>query len=135
MYTRFVATDLMYQMFKALGDPTRLRIFEFLRNCSIPVAVEDSGEIRPVVGATVGEVCCSIQGSEKVSSTISFHLKELRIAGLIEVERNGKHMVCRVRQQAIEEMASFFSPQFECCSSVSSQRIGGENQVTQVVTV
>lgn len=133
MYTAVVANELMSQMFKALGDPTRLRIFEFLRNCSVPVAVEDSGEIRPVVGATVGEVCCSIQGSEKVTSTISFHLKELRIAGLIEVERNGKHMVCRVRQSAIEAMAHFISPKFKCCSSVECEKVGSENQLPQVV--
>ena len=41
-------------MFKALGDPTRLHIFEFLRSCCCPVAVEESGDVRPVVGPTVG---------------------------------------------------------------------------------
>ena len=43
-------------MFKALGDPTRLHIFEFLRACCCPVAVDESGDVRPVVGPTVGEV-------------------------------------------------------------------------------
>src|SRR5438445_13458124 len=42
-------------MFKALGDPTRLHIFKFLRTCCSPVAVEESGAVRPIVGPTVGE--------------------------------------------------------------------------------
>src|SRR5579862_997396 len=47
-------------MFKALGDPTRLHIFEFLRSCRGPVAVEETGAVRPIVGPTVGEVCCHV---------------------------------------------------------------------------
>ena len=42
--------------FRALGDPTRLRIFEFLAGCCGPVALEETGEVRRVEGATVGEV-------------------------------------------------------------------------------
>ena len=34
-------------MFKALGDPTRLQIFAFLRSCCCPVAVEETGEQMP----------------------------------------------------------------------------------------
>ena len=49
-------------MFKALGDPTRLHIFEFLRSCCCPVAVDDTGDVRPVIGPTVGEVCCQPKG-------------------------------------------------------------------------
>ena len=70
-------------VFKALGDPTRLRIFDFLRSCCCPVAVEEGGDVRPVDGPTVGEVCCRVTGAERINSTISHHLKELRLAGLI----------------------------------------------------
>ena len=93
--------------FKALGDPTRLRIFEFLRSCCCPVAVDESGGVSPVVGPTVGEVCCRITGVERVTSTISFHLKELRNAGLITMERRGKHILCGVRQDAIDQLAAY----------------------------
>jgi ArsR family transcriptional regulator len=94
-------------MFKALGDPMRLRIFEFLRSCCGPVAVEESGAVRPVSGPTVGEVCCHVTGAEQINSTISHHLKELRLAGLITVERRGKHMVCGVNHAAVSALAAY----------------------------
>jgi len=98
-------------MFKALGDPTRLRIFEFLRACCAPVAVEESGEVRPVSGPTVGEVCCRVTGAEKITSSVSFHLKELRLAGLITVERRGKNMICGINRDAVAMLAAHLSEQ------------------------
>lgn len=97
----------MTLMFKALGDPTRKRIFEFLTTKTSPVAVEESGDVHPVVGATVGEVCCHITGSEKFSSTISFHLKELRLSGLINGDKSGKFMICSVRPGAVDQMIAY----------------------------
>jgi ArsR family transcriptional regulator len=94
-------------MFKALGDPTRLRIFEFLRSCCCPVAVEDNGDVRPVLGPTVGAVCCHVTGLERINSTISHHLKELRLAGLITVDRHGKNMICGVNREAVSHLAAF----------------------------
>lgn len=93
--------------FKALGDPTRLRIFEFLRTCCCTVAVGEEGEVRPVDGPTVGEVCCSVTGVDKVTSTVSFHLKELRNAGLITMERRGKNMVCGVDGAGVARLAAY----------------------------
>ncbi len=95
-------------MFKALGDPTRLRIFEFLRECCCPVNVEETGEVSPAVGPTAGEVCCHITGEERINSSISFHLKELRQAGLITMERRGKHMVCGIDPQVLGKLAAYF---------------------------
>lgn len=94
-------------MFKALGDPTRLRIFDFLRSCCCPVALDDSGEARPVDGPTVGEVCCEVTGVARITSTVSFHLKELRTAGLITMERRGKNMICGVDREAVDHLAAF----------------------------
>lgn len=94
-------------MFKALGDPTRLRIFSFLRACCCPVAVEESGDVRPVAGPTVGEVCCRVTGAERINSTISHHLKELRLAGLITIERRGKNMICGVNREAVARLAGY----------------------------
>jgi ArsR family transcriptional regulator len=44
-----------------------------------------------------------------VTSTISFHLKELRSAGLITVERRGKYMVCGINREALAKLADFFN--------------------------
>ena len=102
-------------MFKALGDPTRLRVFEFLRSCCCPVAVGEEGEVRPVSGPTVGEVCCSVTGSEKITSSLSFHLKELRNADLITMERRGKNMICGVNRETLARLADYFNEGSGCC--------------------
>jgi ArsR family transcriptional regulator len=113
-------------MFKALGDPTRLRIFEILCSCCDKTAVEvltieKSGDIRPVQGSTVGEICCRLNGTERITSTTSHHLKELRLAGLITMERSGKNVICRVNRAALGELLAFLNSQelrmssSECC--------------------
>ncbi|MCG9894662.1 MAG: helix-turn-helix domain-containing protein [Fimbriimonadaceae bacterium] len=104
-------------MFRALGDPTRLEIFRFLARCREPVAVDQDGSVRPFRGVTVGEICCHVTGDSKVSSTISFHLKELRLAGLITAERQGRFTICSVRPEALRRMIdlldSLQAPQHE----------------------
>ena len=105
--------------FKALGDPTRLQIFEFLRGCCCPVAVDEAGGVSPVEGPTVGEICCQITGIERATSTISFHLKELRNAGLVTMVRRGKHKIYSVDPSATVALAEYFSDRAgkggECC--------------------
>ena len=100
----------MSMMFKALGDPTRLRIFEFLQAQCCPVAVEtETGAVSPLTGPTVGEVCCHVTGEAVITSTVSFHLKELRLAGLITMERSGRHMICGVNRDAAVRMIAVLS--------------------------
>lgn len=115
--------------FKALGDPTRLRIFCFLRDACRPVAVDDTGDVRRVRGQTVGEVCCHVTGVERASSAISFHLKELRTAGLIDVTRQGRHLICAANHEAIEALAAFFAGGWEksgvdCCVEEGATKRG-----------
>lgn len=104
-------------MFKALGDPTRLRIFDFLRSKCCAVALESTGGVRPLAGPSVGEVCCHVTGLDKINSTISHHLKELRLAGLITVEKRGKFMICDVNEPAIEQLTAYLdsTPQSPTC--------------------
>ena len=95
--------------FRALGDPTRLRIFQFLAGCCGPVAVEETGDVRRVEGATVGEVCCRVTGGERITSTISHHLRELRLAGLITTERRGRHILCRLNRDVVAALANYLA--------------------------
>jgi DNA-binding transcriptional ArsR family regulator len=104
------------RMFKGLADKTRVQIFDFLRQRCSSVAVEESGDVRTVQGPSFGEVCCHITGKERVNSTISFHLNELKDAGLITVEKRGKYMVCNVNRAAVAILAGYLSgPGDDCC--------------------
>ena len=107
--TASIDLDDTASKFKALGDPTRLRIYQFLRGQNAPIAVDEDGGVRPVSGPTVGEVCCHITGRERITSTISEHLKELRVAGLIVMERRGKNMICAVNPAETALLGMFFS--------------------------
>ena len=104
-------------MFRALGDPSRRRVFEFLRSCCSAVAIdEETAEVRPTNGVTVGEVCCAIPLSQ---ATISQHLKALREAGLIVTEREGKYIRCGVDPRALQRLAAYFGTESRtnggCC--------------------
>jgi ArsR family transcriptional regulator len=44
-----------------------------------------------------------------VPSTISHHLKELRQAGLIQMERRGQKMECWIDPNTVKAMGAFFS--------------------------
>ncbi len=85
---------------------------------SAEVAVEESGDVRPVDGPTVGAVCCHLTGRETVTSTISEHLKELRIAGLITMEKRGRYVICGVCEEAVDTLATILNrprgPREEC---------------------
>ncbi len=96
-------------MFKALGDPTRVRIFDFLRQRCGAVAIGEGGEVRPVQGPSFGEVCCHVAGKDKVDTRMSFHLNALKDAGLIDVERRGRFMVCDVNLLAVSRLAAYLS--------------------------
>ena len=76
--------------------------------------------MRPVSGPTVGEVCCQVLGTDKIPSSLSFHLKELRQAGLITMERRGKNMICGINREAVARLAAYLGrsislPTGHCC--------------------
>jgi ArsR family transcriptional regulator, arsenate/arsenite/antimonite-responsive transcriptional repressor len=91
-------------IFKALGDPTRLRIFQTLRCCDPEVEIDEAGCCRPAGCLSVGEVCCEFEHS---MSTISHHLRELRLAGLVRAEKRGQHVYCGVEPAALELVREF----------------------------
>jgi len=105
------------RMFKALGDPTRLSIFNFLRTCCCATVGAD-GEMQAFEGPTITEVCGHVMGERKITTSMSFHLKELKNSGLIETEKRGKHVCCCVNPKAVEALSAYFQepiPSSECC--------------------
>ncbi len=95
--------------FKALGDPTRLRIYEFLCSCCCPVSLDQAGDIHRTDPPTASDVCCRVTGAEKITSTVSFHLKELRQVGLITMEKHGKHMVCGINTETLVDLRAYMN--------------------------
>jgi ArsR family transcriptional regulator len=104
MILEMTKDEALAALFKALGDPTRLRIFEFLRCCNREVEIDEAGQCRPADSLSVGEVCCRLDQS---MSTVSHHLKELRLAGLIRTEKRGRWIYCSVNPASLELIRGF----------------------------
>jgi len=101
-YEKEAALDFA-QIFKALSNPNRLRIFMRLASCCPP------GTPSPIANdacACVGELG---QDLDIVPSTVSHHIKELHRAGLIRSARKGQKMECWVDPEVLQKVREFFS--------------------------
>ncbi len=87
----------------ALGQATRLAVFRQL--------VEAGPD-----GRMVGEIADAL---ELPGATLSFHLKELSAAGLIEGEARGRYVCYRARFDAMSELIEFLT--HNCCGGDASQ--------------
>ncbi len=87
------------EVFRALGDPTRLAIFELIRTSGGP---HTAGEIRTGVSALANHLGIS-------PSTASHHIRELRRAGLIRCERRGQTVACSIAEEALAEIRSYLT--------------------------
>ena len=85
--------DTLAPMFKALGDPVRLRLLSL-------IASHD------------GEVCvCDLTpGFALTGPTISHHLRVLREAGLVDCERRGTWVYYWLRPGALDRLAEVLGP-------------------------
>lgn len=83
------AADLA-KVFKALGDPVRLRLLSM-------IASRDGGEVC---------VCDLTPAFELSQPTISHHLKLLRQAGLIDCERRGTWVYYWLLPDTVERLGS-----------------------------
>jgi ArsR family transcriptional regulator, cadmium/lead-responsive transcriptional repressor len=81
-----VAADLVAKYFRGLGDPSRLRILELLRN---------DGEL------SVGEL---VERLALPQPKVSNHLACLRWCGFIETRREGRGVYNRIADQRVAEM-------------------------------
>lgn len=84
-------TDRMAAMLAALSQPTRLKIIE---------VVATGGADGTPAGQIAQAVRCP-------ASTLSFHLKELSLAGLLEAHPQGRFIRYAVRPQAFGALAAF----------------------------
>jgi ArsR family transcriptional regulator, arsenate/arsenite/antimonite-responsive transcriptional repressor len=78
-------------MFKALGDPIRLRLMSMI--------------------ASQPEACvCDLTGAFEVSGpTISHHLRVLREAGLVDCQRRGTWVYYWVRPEAVRQLGELLA--------------------------
>ena len=91
------------EIFGALSNPNRLQIFLRLISCCAPGTVCDTeAELHTCVGE-IGE------GLGIAPSTVSHHLKELRQAGLIRMERHGQKAECSIDPETLQVLADFFA--------------------------
>jgi ArsR family transcriptional regulator len=81
------------QVFKALGDPVRLRLLSL-------IGAHQGGEVC---------VCDLTTAFDLTQPTISHHLKVLREAGIIASERRGTWVYYRLVPASLERMASLLS--------------------------
>jgi len=94
--------------FRALGNPHRLAIFARLMEscCATMKACTCSPEDQTCVGDIAA-------GLDLSPSTVSHHLKELRTAGLLKMERRGKNIYCWVEDRTLARMAGIFQKKIE----------------------
>jgi ArsR family transcriptional regulator, arsenate/arsenite/antimonite-responsive transcriptional repressor len=94
--------DRIALLFGALSSPQRLRIFLHLATCcdSRSCCEASTEGIRHCVG-DLG------RGLDLAASTVSHHIKELRRAGLLRVERNGQRIECWIVEDTVDLLAEF----------------------------
>ena len=91
------------EIFGALSNPNRLQIFLRLFSCCAPGTVcSTEAELHKCAGE-IG------QGLGIAPSTVSHHLKELRQAGLIRVERSGQKAECSIDPETLRDLTDFFA--------------------------
>lgn len=87
------------ELFKALGDPARVRIVNLL--------VTNAGE--PVC------VCNLTEPLGLAQPTVSHHMRKLLDAGLVEREQRGKWAYFSLKRDAVEKLAAVADLKGACC--------------------
>ncbi|PIP37870.1 MAG: hypothetical protein COX20_00405 [Desulfobacterales bacterium CG23_combo_of_CG06-09_8_20_14_all_52_9] len=95
------------EIFKALSNPNRLKIFLRLISCCRP------GTIMSISSENCEESCACVgelgQDVGIAPSTLSHHIKELRRAGLIRIKRRGQKIDCWIDPATLKALQEFFS--------------------------
>ena len=103
-------TDLLAKYFRALGDPTRLRILRMLA---------DAGELP------VGEL---VNRLELPQATVSTHLGCLRWCGFVATRRDGRSVIYEIADPRVGELVALAESLFEhnaehvaCCRTIDGR--------------
>lgn len=91
------------EIFKALSNPTRLRILQWLREPEQHFPPDDKGDQR-VIGVCVGDITEKVQLSQ---STVSEYLSLLQRAGLVTSQRFGQWTYYKRNEALIAQLAHF----------------------------
>ncbi len=86
-------------LFRALGDPARVRIVNLLATSDEPVCV-----------------CNLVEPLARSQPTVSHHLKKLVDAGLLDREQRGKWAYFSLRPEAVARLAVLADLEGACCS-------------------
>ena len=86
------------ELFKALGDPARVRLVNLLATAEEPVCM-----------------CELIEPLGLAQPTVSHHAKKLVEAGLVEREQRGKWAYFSLKRDAVEKLAVVADLQEVCC--------------------
>jgi ArsR family transcriptional regulator len=86
------------ELFKALGDPARVRLVNLL--------AQGGGEVC---------MCDLIEPVGLTQPTVSHHMKRLVDAGLVEREQRGKWAFFSLRRDAVEKLALVADLKGVCC--------------------
>jgi len=101
-------------LYRALGDETRLRVIGVL------------AEFGPM---PVNELVSRVSLSQPL---ISWHLRIMRLAGLIETRRQGRAVICRLRTDAFEELHAAEARLIAGTSGVAVARSSSQTEVPDV---
>ncbi len=132
---RTLTIEELASCFRALGNPHRLRILKEHLDCCPPGTRCATRDDAPnCVGDIMGEL-------DLAPSTVSHHLKELRQAGLVRMDRRGRNVECWVDPEVLAALADFFTAALErgggtagpcadpgCCSCSPGPQAAGVTQ-------
>jgi ArsR family transcriptional regulator len=95
--------DQLVDIFKALANGHRLKIYNILTSCCTPGSSCATDE---VFSCCVGDLDSQL---DIAPSTLSHHLKELNRAGLINMKRDGKQVICSVNTDMMQHLQNIFT--------------------------
>jgi ArsR family transcriptional regulator len=92
------AAEATAELFRALGDPTRVKIVNALATSDEPVCI-----------------CELIGPSGLTQPTVSHHMTRLVDVGLVEREQRGKWAYFQLKRDAVEKLALVADLKGACC--------------------